>query len=128
MQSMDDFYETTGIGKDQFNDVLIDQISVEGETMAVPFDNHGWLLWVNEKAIEDAGLDPAVLPANGAEFIDWAQQITTDVNGNIPTKMALTLTMSLSMPPIGHGRATPCPPSFGNSVVASSAKTSPLLR
>jgi ABC-type glycerol-3-phosphate transport system substrate-binding protein len=86
MQPMDDFFETTGIGKDQFNDVLIDQISVEGETMAVPFDNHGWLLWVNEQVITDAGLDPATLPANGAEFIDWAQQVTTDVNGLHPNE------------------------------------------
>lgn len=86
MQSMEDFFETSTIGKDQFNDVLIEQITVEGETMAVPFDNHGWLLWVNEKVIEDAGLDPAVLPTNGAEFIDWAQQVTTDVNGLHPNE------------------------------------------
>jgi len=85
MQPMDDFYESTGIGKDQFNDVLINTITVDGSTMAVPFDNHGWLLWANTKVIEDAGLDPAKLPANGAEFIDWAQQVTTDVNGKHPT-------------------------------------------
>jgi ABC-type glycerol-3-phosphate transport system substrate-binding protein len=86
MQPMDDFFETSGLGKDQFNEVLINGISVEGQTMAVPFDNHGWLLWVNTKVIEDAGLDPNTLPANGAEFIDWALQVTTDVNGRHPNE------------------------------------------
>jgi ABC-type glycerol-3-phosphate transport system substrate-binding protein len=85
MQPMEDFFETGSIGKDQFNEVLINGITVDGNTMAVPFDNHGWLLWVNTKVIEDAGLNPNTLPANGAEFIDWALKVTTDVNGKHPT-------------------------------------------
>ncbi|MCB0136689.1 MAG: extracellular solute-binding protein, partial [Caldilineaceae bacterium] len=51
-----------------------------------PFDNHGWLLWYNTKLMEDAGLDPNVLPANGAEFIEVAQKLTTDVNGKHPNE------------------------------------------
>jgi len=86
MQPMEDFYANSGLGKDQFNDVLIDQITVDGQTMAVPFDNHGWLNWVNTKIIEDAGLDPTTLPANGQDFIEWAQKITTDVNGKHPNE------------------------------------------
>jgi ABC-type glycerol-3-phosphate transport system substrate-binding protein len=86
MQPMDEFFTTSGLGKDQFNEVLINAISVDGETMAVPFDNHGWLLWANTKVIEDAGLDPAAIPTNGADFIPWAQQITTDVNGKHPNE------------------------------------------
>ena len=58
MQSMENFYETSGLTKDQFNEVLINAISTDGQTMAVPFDNHGWLAWVNTKVISDAGLDP----------------------------------------------------------------------
>jgi ABC-type glycerol-3-phosphate transport system substrate-binding protein len=86
MQPMDEWFTTSGIGKDQFNDVLIKGITVDGETMAVPFDNHGWLLWANTKVIEDAGLDPAAIPANGTDYIPWAQQITTDVNGKHPNE------------------------------------------
>lgn len=86
MQPMDDFFELTGIGKDQFNETLINAISVDGKTMAVPFDNHGWLLWENTKVIKDAGLDPENLPKNGEEFITWAQQITKDVNGKHPNE------------------------------------------
>jgi len=76
----------SGIGKDQYNDVLIKQITVDGKTMAVPFDNHGWILWENTKVIKDAGLDPNNLPKNGAEFIDWAQKITKDKNGKHPNE------------------------------------------
>ncbi len=86
MESMEPFYETSGLTKDQFNEVLINAISADGQTMAVPFDNHGWLAWVNTKVISDAGLDPANLPKNGTEFIEWAQKITTDVNGKHPNE------------------------------------------
>lgn len=84
MQDLEDFFAGSGLGKDQFNENLINQISVDGKTMAVPFDNHGWLLWYNTKIVEDAGLDPNNLPKNGAEFLEWAQKITTDVNGKHP--------------------------------------------
>jgi multiple sugar transport system substrate-binding protein len=36
--------------------------------------------------IADAGLDPNNLPKNGAEFLDWAQKLTTDKNGKHPTE------------------------------------------
>lgn len=83
---MDDFYTTSGIGKDQFNESLIDQITVDGKTMTVPFDNHGWMNWINTKVIKDAGLDPNDLPQNSEEFIEWAQKITTDKNGKHPNE------------------------------------------
>lgn len=86
VQPMDDFYASTGIGKDQFNESLINQITVDGKTMTVPFDNHGWINWVNTKVIQDAGLDPTKLPQNQAEFIEWAQKITTDKNGKHPNE------------------------------------------
>ncbi len=86
MQPMEDFYETSGLGKDQFNEVLINQITVDGQTMAVPFDNHGWLLWYNTALMEAAGLDPNVLPTNAEEFTAAAIQATTDVNGLHPNE------------------------------------------
>ncbi len=86
MLPMDDWYTSTGIGKDQFNETLIKQITVDGKTMAVPFDNHGWIMWENTKVIKDAGLDPDNLPKNGVEFIEWAQKITTDKNGKHPNE------------------------------------------
>lgn len=87
MTPMDDVIFNDGtLNKADFNEVLINGITVDGQTMAVPFDNHGWLLWYNTKLMEDAGLDPNVLPANGAEFIEVAQKLTTDVNGKHPNE------------------------------------------
>ena len=73
------------VNKDEYNPSLINQITVDGQIMAVPFDNHGWMLWYNKEVIKAAGLDPDKLPQNGTDFIPWAQQITTDVNGKHPT-------------------------------------------
>ncbi len=82
MTPMDDVIFNDGtLDKANFNEALVGGITVDGQTMAVPFDNHGWLLWYNTKLMADAGLDPEVLPANGEEFIAMAQQLTTDING-----------------------------------------------
>jgi multiple sugar transport system substrate-binding protein len=82
---LDDIFFTTGLlPKDDFAPAVMDTITVGGDTMAVPFDNHGWNMYVNTKILEDAGLDPDNLPKNGIEFIEWAIQITTDANGRHP--------------------------------------------
>ncbi|MCA9953410.1 MAG: extracellular solute-binding protein [Ardenticatenaceae bacterium] len=78
-------YDDGSLAKDDFNAALMSAITIDGQTMAVPFDNHGWLLWYNTQLVEAAGLDPDNLPQNGAEFIEWAQMLTTDVNGLHPT-------------------------------------------
>ena len=59
LQPADDIFFSTGlVPKDDFNPSLIEAITVDGKTQAVPFDNHGWINWVNTKVIKDAGLDP----------------------------------------------------------------------
>jgi multiple sugar transport system substrate-binding protein len=86
MLPMDDLFSDGTLNKDDYNASLMGQLTTDGKTMAVPFDNHGWLLWYNTKLIKDAGLDPANLPKNGTEFLDWAQKLTTDVNGKHPNE------------------------------------------
>jgi len=89
MVPMDDIIFNDGtLSKDQFNQNLMDQITIDGQTMAVPFDNHGWVLWYNKSLLEAAGLpsDPESLPKNGQEFIDWGQKLTVDVNGKHPNE------------------------------------------
>jgi ABC-type glycerol-3-phosphate transport system substrate-binding protein len=84
---MDDLFMDGTLDKAAYNESLMGQLTADGKIMAVPFDNHGWMLWYNTKLLEDAGLpsDPESLPKNGTEFIEWAQQLTTDVNGKHPT-------------------------------------------
>jgi multiple sugar transport system substrate-binding protein len=85
LQPADDIFFSTGlVPKDDFNPSLIETITVDGKTMAVPFDNHGWGLYYNTKLISDAGLDPNNLPKNGDEFIKWALKLTVDENGKHP--------------------------------------------
>ena len=87
MMPMDDVIFNDGtLDKADFNPSVIENISFDGQIMAVPFDNHGWLLWYNTELVEKAGLDPANLPKNGTEFIEWAQKLTTDVNGKHPNE------------------------------------------
>src|SRR3712207_5380028 len=85
LQDADTVFFTEGlVPKDDFNQALIEAISVDGKTQAVPFDTHGWICWMNTKVIEDAGLNPDELPANGTEFIEWAKQVTVDEGGKHP--------------------------------------------
>lgn len=87
MTPLEDIMYTDGtVKKSDYNTSLINQITVDGQTMAVPFDNHGWMLWYDKKILADAGYptDAESLPKNGAEFLEWAQKITTDVNGKHP--------------------------------------------
>jgi len=87
MMPLDDIFFSTGdLPKDDFSPVIMNVISSEGKTMAVPFDNHGWLQYVNTKVIKDAGLDPTKLPTNGAEFVDFALKVTTDEAGKHPNE------------------------------------------
>jgi multiple sugar transport system substrate-binding protein len=85
IQPADDIFYSTGlVPKNDFNQSLINTITIDGKTMAVPFDNHGWGLYYNTKLIADAGLDPNSLPKNGDEFLKWAYKLTTDENGKHP--------------------------------------------
>lgn len=85
MMPVDDLFFTNGLlPKDDFSPAIMSVNQFEGATMSVPFDNHGWVQYVNTKVISDAGLDPNNLPKNGAEFIDWAIKVTTDKNGKHP--------------------------------------------
>lgn len=87
LQPAEDIFFAPGlIPKDDFNPTLIKVITADNKTQAVPFDNHGWLNWVNTKVIKDAGLDPNNLPKNGTEFIEWAQKIVVDDAGKHPNE------------------------------------------
>jgi ABC-type glycerol-3-phosphate transport system substrate-binding protein len=80
------FFQPGLVPKNDFAESLINAITVDGKTQAVPFDNHGWINWVNTKVLKDAGLDPANPPKNGTEFLDWANKIVVDDAGKHPTE------------------------------------------
>ncbi|MBA3942992.1 MAG: extracellular solute-binding protein [Herpetosiphonaceae bacterium] len=82
----DIFYSGGLVPKNDFNPALISAVTFDNKTASVPFDNHGWLNWVNTKVITDAGLDPKNLPKNGTDFIPWAQKIVVDDKGKHPNE------------------------------------------
>jgi ABC-type glycerol-3-phosphate transport system substrate-binding protein len=85
MQPLDDIFFNTGkIPKDDFVKVIMDALTIEGKTYAVPFDNHGWNGYVNTQLLKDAGFDAATPPKNGDEFIQWAIKLTMDESGKRP--------------------------------------------
>ena len=85
MQPLDNIMYNSGlVPKDDFAPAIIEAITVDGNIMAVPFDNHGWMNFVNTKLLSEAGLDPENLPKNGEEFIEWAYKLTVDENGRHP--------------------------------------------
>ena len=85
MMPMDDvFYAATKIDKNDFGKPIMDVATVDGKTMAVPFDNHGWNCYVNTKLMEGTGFDADNMPKNGDEFIKFALKATTDEAGKHP--------------------------------------------
>ncbi|MCB0064486.1 MAG: extracellular solute-binding protein [Caldilineaceae bacterium] len=80
----DVFFSTGRLPKDDFTPAIMNTVTIDGNTMVVPFDTHGWNMYVNTELVKAAGGDPENLPANGAEFLDLALKITTDKNGKHP--------------------------------------------
>lgn len=85
MMPMDElFYTANKVDKSDFGKSVMDVITIDGKTMAVPFDNHGWNCYVNTELVKNAGFDPQALPKNGDEFIQFALKVTTDEAGKRP--------------------------------------------
>lgn len=85
MMAMDDiFYSAFKIDKTDFNKSVMDTVTVDGKTMCVPFDNHGWNCYVNTELVKAAGFDPMNLPKNGDEFIKFAMKVVVDEAGKHP--------------------------------------------
>ena len=85
MMPMDDvFFTAKKIDKTDFGKAVMDVVTVDGKTMCVPFDNHGWNCYVNTDLVKKAGFDPTALPKNGDEFIKFAQKVVVDESGKHP--------------------------------------------
>lgn len=85
IMAVDDvFFSTDRLPKDDFAPAIMNTITVDGSTMAIPFDNHGWNMYVNTELVKAAGGDPENLPKNGTEWLDLALKITTDEAGKHP--------------------------------------------
>jgi ABC-type glycerol-3-phosphate transport system substrate-binding protein len=85
MMPMDDnFYTAQKIDKSDFGKAVMDVITIDGKTMCVPFDNHGWNCYVNTSLIEGSGFTAESMPKNADEFIQFATKVTVDEAGKHP--------------------------------------------
>lgn len=86
LRDSSDLYTSGGgsLPDEDFKPELLERLDYEGVRYGVPLDNLGWGIWINRDLFEAAGLDPDTPPANGAELIEMARQLTVDANGNHP--------------------------------------------
>ena len=84
LRSTDDLYVSGGgtLPDEDFKPELLERLIFDNGHYGVPLDNLGWGIWINRGLFEAAGLDPDVMPTNADEFIEMAQQLTLDANGN----------------------------------------------
>jgi ABC-type glycerol-3-phosphate transport system substrate-binding protein len=84
MMPMDDMMAANSIPKDDFGKSVMDAVTVDGKTMCVPFDNHGWNCYVNTSLLEGTGFTADNLPKNAEEFVQFALKVTVDEAGKHP--------------------------------------------
>ncbi|MEZ4622771.1 MAG: ABC transporter substrate-binding protein [Caldilineaceae bacterium] len=84
LRNTSDLYTSGGglLPDDDFKPELLERLNYEGTRYGVPLDNLGWGTWINRDLFEAADLDPDTPPANGAELLEMARQLTVDANGN----------------------------------------------
>lgn len=78
------FFDTGDLPKEDYRPEIFEFAQWEGQTLAVPFDQHGWGMYINTELFEKAGLDPDKMPENGDQFIEYATKMTVDKNGKHP--------------------------------------------
>jgi ABC-type glycerol-3-phosphate transport system substrate-binding protein len=78
------FFTAQKIDKSDFGKAVMDVITIDGKTMCVPFDNHGWNCYVNTSLMEGTGFSAENLPKNADEFVQFALKATVDEAGKHP--------------------------------------------
>lgn len=86
IEPLNDFYESAGLN-DAFPASLIDRLTVDGNIYSVPSNIHrANVVWVNNKVLNDAGIDPKTAPADIDAWI--ADMDTLKANG-LSTPLAI---------------------------------------
>jgi multiple sugar transport system substrate-binding protein len=82
LKPVDDLVAQAGIDKNDIAEVAWANTQWDGKRYALPLDMHPFGLYYNVKMFKEAGLDPDKPPTNMQEFIDYAQKLTVDKNGD----------------------------------------------
>ncbi len=76
LEDISDFWDTTGVDKNNFLENVVDLSYVDGKLYGTPMQyNVSYLYW-NKDLFKAAGLDPEVAPATIEELTDYAVKLT----------------------------------------------------
>ena len=81
LQELDNLVAELGIKGDEYVSTAWDGTVVDGKRYAVPMDMHPWALYYNRALFKEAGL-PDRGPADMKEFMEFAQRLTKDIDGD----------------------------------------------
>ena len=76
MRDLSDFWEKTGVDKDDFMEESITALQYDGKQIMLPFHWYSTYLYWNKDLFEAAGLDPETPPTTWDEVYTMAEQIT----------------------------------------------------
>ncbi len=79
---VDELVANSGIDKNDIAEVAWENTQWEGKRYALPLDMHPFGLYYNVTAFKEAGLDPDKPPTNTEEFLEAAQKLTVDKDGD----------------------------------------------
>ena len=84
LRDLSDLYSDNGgpIPIDDVSPAIIDSLTMDGRIMGVPLDFHGYGEWHNCDLFDAAGVPCDSLAASRDEYLDLAQRLTLDANGN----------------------------------------------
>ena len=109
MRDLSDFWEKTGVDKDDFMEESITALQYDGKQIMLPFHWYSTYLYWNKDLFEAAGLDPETPPTTWDEVYTMAEQITD------PSK---TYTESASPPAaLCRGSIPSCVPTAETSLI-----------
>lgn len=87
---MEDFFEKTGMKREDFLDGTLDVCTFDGTLYGIPQDLSGILMYWNKDLFEKAGLDPETPPATWDEVFEFAAKINDPENGVYGVALAAT--------------------------------------
>lgn len=78
LQPLDDLAEEAGLDVGEYNEAMIDQLSVDGEVYAIPYGAEPNLIFYNREMFTEADVPEPTLGWTTEDFLDTAEALTTD--------------------------------------------------
>nr|WP_321264071.1 ABC transporter substrate-binding protein [uncultured Sphaerochaeta sp.] len=74
--SLNDFWEWSGLDKDNYSPNVLKAFQYNNNTYGIPMQYNSHYLYWNKDLFREAGLDPETPPKNFSEFIEYAERLS----------------------------------------------------